>query len=354
MPNELPDGTVIPSHLMVEDDHYDEDQTQSQFGLKMGTVTAIYYPEDKRNFRKNKIEYDVEVKERTGSHGFVVSTYRRCITSDMFGGLADFVEYTHRPTEEKPDKNKLDPIYNDGSTVLLMCLYGDSNQAYIVGGMRKPNHPKTSAADRGHFLEFEFNGVNIEINKDGEMLLTWKSRTDIKGAPQDEEAGGTYVWIDKTGSIELNDNKNMQIRMDKPTADITIRTNERDIIMHAERDLNVTTNRDINAECKRNANVTVGNNLTGLVKGQADLTVQKDTNIVVKGKTTLTSTGKIDAKTDSDAFITAKGRAKVKAPLIELTDSSTSGTDGIITGASIDPFTGVPHIDFSTISRAKK
>lgn len=340
---------------------------QNQLALKIGAVTQVYYPDDPKNLSKIKIEYDILVKERSGTGGMAANLYRNCVTSDLFGGMADFLEFTHRPMDKK---EIVDPLYNKGSTVLILCLHGDASQAYIVGGQRHNRISKKSNKDRGHFLEFEFNGINVEINKDGELTLTYKSRTNIEGVPQDTTSGSTFIKIDKTGSIELNDAKACHIRIDKPTSDITIQTTQHDIYIDAKRDLNVHTGRDTNITVEGQAKIDVTKDTLLTVGGKLDAKVKKDALILVEGKTDLTSKGKIDIKTDSetfitskgkidvntsaDAFITASGKVKIKAPLIEETNGSTSANDGVINGTSIDPFTGVPHIDFSSIVRAKK
>ena len=235
---QLPDGTIVPSFIPM--DRGQESMTipgEGEFGLKVGTIVKIYYPDDPDNIRKNCIEYDVKVGEKDGRKGFNISPYKHCVCADVFGGMADSLEFTHRPSTDLTLPNAL---YQTGNKVLVLCLHGDTNAGVIVGGVRNIRRQEKSNSEQGHFLHFQFNGVDISINKDGEMTLTYKSATDIQGAPQDPESGGTFIKVDKTGSIELNDNKATKIRLDKATSDITIETTKGNVIVNAQKNVQET------------------------------------------------------------------------------------------------------------------
>ena len=214
----LPDGTVIPSWLGCgsTETHpaYAPRPGLHQYALRVGTILKVYYPDDLDNIRKNRIEYDVQVTEQSDNKGSNVSVYQHCVCADLFGGIGDSVEYTLRPSS---DPTNPDPTHQTGSQVLILCLHGDKNGGVIIGGLRNLRRPDKSLRERGHFLEFEFNGVNFEINKDGELTLTYQSRTDIGGVPQDTKSGGSFIKIDKQGSIEINDADAGIIKIEKPS-----------------------------------------------------------------------------------------------------------------------------------------
>ena len=50
-----------------------------------------------------------------------------------------------------------------------------------------------------------------------ELTLTYQSRTDIGGVPQDTKSGGSFIKIDKQGSIEINDADAGIIKIEKPS-----------------------------------------------------------------------------------------------------------------------------------------
>jgi len=347
----LRDGSVLPHFLKV--DHGAAAQRKimgGEYALKMGVVSKIYFPEDKQNTNKLVTEYDVLVRDRDHAGNFTISTYRKCVVVDMFGGKGDVVQWTLRPST---DQTKPDPSFHDGSMVIILCMYGDKNNPYIIGGTRHKQGKAQKAAD-GHRYEFEFNGWNMEVNKDGECTMTYRSKTDNEGVPADTVAGGSFVKFEKDGSIVINDNKACRIRLDKPTSDITIETTGRDIVVHAKRDMNTTIDRNQKTTVHGKSDTVIDKLLTMAIGDTSTTTVAKDCTTTVGGKTVLKSKGNIEETTGGKFLATASSSAKVTAPLIELTSGSTAANDGVITGQSVDPFTGVPHIDFSVVVRAKK
>ena len=332
----LNDGSVIPSFLSAEQATEESGgHGDDNMALKVGAVVRLYYPDDAENLNKKRIEYDVKVQERSGRSGFTVSLYKHCMVSDLFGGVADSFEFSLRPSTNPEQPT---PLFQDGSTVLLLCLHGDTNFGTIVGGLRNSFREALASTARGHFLSFEFNGINVEINKDGELTLTYKSATNIAGTPKenasmtppDLKTGGSVIKIDKTGSIEVTDNKNCAIRLDKPTGDITILTTGGDVVVY--------TNRDQVSHVGRDQTSTIGGDQHSVVSGSAMLSAKEDILHVAGGM----------------YLAQSETVAKIQARLVELTYNTTSKKDGVITGQSVDPFTGVMHVDFSETVRAKK
>jgi len=56
----------------------------------------------------------------------------------------------------------------------------------------------------------------------------------------------------------------------------------------------------------------------------------------------------------ADATVTATGSVTVDSPSVDLGGSSLAANAGVVTGECIDPFTGAPFPDVSTIVKAKK
>jgi len=307
----LKDGSWLPHFISVDTGQGAALKPLLDSGfLKKGTVTRVYYPDDRENTNKRVTEYDLFVTERNRRGNLCINPYYKCTVLDLFGGMGDVHRWTLRPST---DLTPLDPADQDGSQVLVLCVHGDRQNAYIVGATKHRLGPADSRAD-GHHYDFEFNGWRMAVNDDGECTMTYKSKTDTSGVPQDPASGGSFVKFEKDGSIVINDNEACLIRLDKPTSDITIETSGRDIVVRAARDMNTAVERDMVADAGGDWTTTVG----------------------------------------GETLVDSKGNTKVKAPLIELTTGSTSANDGAITGQSVDPFTGVPHIDFSGVVRVKK
>lgn len=215
----------VPDSLLEEhgdDEHGMHNFTHKNFSLKSGVTIRCFEIEDDRNISKLGPEYDVAVLEYQGDKGSSMTIYKNCLAFDRFGGLADFFESKYRtPTEEKYEST-LNGEKQDGSFVLLLCLYGQTEKAVILGGLRHPGRKDILTKEAGIHAEGEFNGINFKVNKDGELTLTYKSKTNNKGVPQDEEAGGTFVKMEKDGSIDLNDGNTENIRINKTDKKIAV------------------------------------------------------------------------------------------------------------------------------------
>lgn len=226
----MDDNFVPPSGLL---DRLSEAQTSAfeknykNTPLRVGVVTKIHEIDDESNASKLFPEYDVVTSEQNNMVGQGFVEYTNCISIDSLGGLADFFEYKLR----QPDKQDFRETYKfdkqDGSLVLLLCLDGSTDRAIIIGGIPNPSRKTNLTKDNGLHMEGEYNGVNWKINKDGELTLTYKSKTDNEGNPQDEEAGGTFVEINKTGQVDINTgltgSDETYMRMDKKNKDIGLK-----------------------------------------------------------------------------------------------------------------------------------
>jgi hypothetical protein len=154
--------------------------------LRVGIIIAVYEKNDPKNVNKTVPEYDVVVDEMN-SDGSGFKTYPNCISTDNFGGVADFFQYKHRVSKEKYQKTK-----NDGSMVLILCIDGSTHKSVIIGGVNNLGKEESVLPDEGLFLHGEYNGINWAINDDGEFTLTFKSSTDNTGKPKNDTAGGTH------------------------------------------------------------------------------------------------------------------------------------------------------------------
>ncbi len=199
------DGTVIPHFLSTK-------QTNSSSGwfdslrdttIHPGEIIAAYPPTSKNNVSKKFFEYDVIVYRQDGNGSSSPMTYRNCLIKDMFGSPADFCRFT--PRIIKVERSGKRASYN--SRVMVECLNGDISTATIVGFLKHEllYGEKGKEKELGHNLEFMFNGINIEINKDGDFRFIRKSATDEKGEPKDksdaDQNGGFQLIIDKPGGM---------------------------------------------------------------------------------------------------------------------------------------------------------
>lgn len=181
--------------------------------LRVGTVVQAYDPRDDKNFSKVAYEYDVEVMASTGQEQATRVIYRRCRFQTVFGGLADKCIWTPRIQV----KNKDGSIKEPGTQVLLECVNGISRQAVIIGGI-EPEDAEEQSQDfkEGVRLQWQFNGVDIVIDKDGQLTLTRMGPTNSEGKPKDDndQNVGAGVTIDKDGVITVTAPKGVVIKVD--------------------------------------------------------------------------------------------------------------------------------------------
>ena len=259
--------------------------------LKNGIIIKIYEIDDELNLNKKFPEYDVLVVEQKAMSSVEPVIYKNCITIDGFGGVADFFEFKRRSKkEEKGKQSPLDTNFKDqfGSMVFLLCLDGATDKGVIINSVPHPGRKTKLTKDAGLHLEGEYNGLNWQINKDGELTIVFKSKTDDEGKPQDEDAGGTHLKIDKEGSVDINTNlegdEETYIRMDKKNKDVGLKagqhigfTAKKNIGLEAEGAAKFTSKSSLDIEGKSDVNIKSGN-----VKIAGDTLTQIDgQNLVV-------------------------------------------------------------------------
>lgn len=278
--------------------------THENFTLKSGVTIRMFDTDSDRNVSKLGPEYDVAVVEQQGDKGSAMTIYKNCLAVDRFGGMADFFEAKFRtPTEEKYEST-LDGEKQDGSFVLLLCLDGQTEKAVILGGLRHPARKEVLTKDAGVHAEGEFNGINFQVNKDGEMTLTFKSKTDNKGEPQDKEAGGTFIKVDKTGQVDINTalegDDETYIRMDKANKDVGLKAGQH---------IGLTAQKNVGLIAKANINM----------KASAELIAEAEGTATFKsgGAFDIDAGGKLGLKAPGGNF-QFDGSLRVKASSIDL------------------------------------
>lgn len=257
MSNILENGTVLPSGLLgkhgVENAVIAFNRSYRDTRMKAGIVIKSYAPDDPANQNGLCQEVDVLTFEQFENKGSTSIVYKNCISSQGFGSLADYFEYTLRPKTFQTNKGSPTFGDQDGAVVLIQCLDGIGDRAVVTGYLIHPDRTTTITSNAPQ-LSGEYNGVNIQIANDGSCSLTFKGATDSKGVPTDASQGNTEFKIETDGSFQFS-HSTVTIRADKSG------------------ELTITANTD--------ANITVG--------GDSNVTVSGDTNLTTNGKTIVTS-----------------------------------------------------------------
>lgn len=229
------DETVIPSFMSTVDRGYEDDSYRlNNTVLRIGEVKKIVYPDDDKSVSKKFVEYAVEVVVKDGSGPPTTTIYVGCVLQNLFGGWADKLRYTLREDTQNNQQSS-DNIYGIGSKVLILCANGDTDNALIMGGVPDVGTKEDQKEkDEGHNLFFEFNGVQVTINKDGELKLMFRGATKNDGELDDnavEEAEGSYVQINKDGNIKVASPEDKQIiEINHKDSKITIKSDKKVVV----------------------------------------------------------------------------------------------------------------------------
>ena len=292
--------------------------------LRVGVVVKCYEKDDKQNITKIVPEYDVVTSELNSQNGQSFTKYMNCISTDSFGGVADFFEYKLRPTEEVFEESYSFGKQN-GSIVLLLCLDGYSEKAIIVGGLpnvldSEKQRSTTLTPENELHLEGEYNGVNWKVNKDGEFTLTFRSKTDNNGKAQDEKAGGTHFQINKKGSVDINTNlegdDETYMRMDKENKDVGLKAGA-NIGLTAKKNIGFNAEADIKGAAK--ANVEFAAEGSAKYSSKSAFDIMSDASLTVKAASVI-------VQSDGD-FLVESSTALIDAPKVQL---GASGTPALV------------------------
>lgn len=188
--------------------------------LRTGEVIAIYPPTDKNNVSKKYYEYKVSVFLSSALKPFDIKTYD-CVMMDAFGSVADSLQYTPRLSTQNAQVDR-------GSFVLVLCNQGDTQQGVIIGAYPNPNLPTVQdQTDLGHHLSFEFNGVLVDIDKDGALSIQRFGATDEDGSVMSDysSGGGNSITMDKDGNVlvQAGGDKDVSIEL-KATGEINLKS----------------------------------------------------------------------------------------------------------------------------------
>jgi hypothetical protein len=119
--------------------------------------------------------------------------YPRVIVQSLFGGVADYSEWTLR----------LDTQDGLGSNVLLLCGNGNRRNAFIIGGLPNSKSKKQLTFKDNHRFITEFNGLNQSVNNDGEYKILRRGPTKDDGTVKDSTNSGALIYLNKDGQIQI-------------------------------------------------------------------------------------------------------------------------------------------------------
>ena len=194
--------------------------------IKVGMVREIITSSDKQ------IRYMVEVSIRN------TVILVPCHVMVQSGSPYDYEEVKYRTYRQAGLNPPVDPFpYTDyktksGDMVIVALIQGSARAGVILGALLHPSRAAEITADKKGYIK-TYNGIETKITDDGEYRVTFKGKllnpldlhipgTPILPAQYDPVSGGSFLSIDNTGSITLNDNVSQSIKIDKTGKATTI------------------------------------------------------------------------------------------------------------------------------------
>jgi uncharacterized protein YaiE (UPF0345 family) len=206
MSNILPNGTVLPYGLLSQQGTETAiaafNKSYRNTGIKAGLVIKSYAADDPYNQNGLCTEYDVVTFEQQENKGSTSILYRNCLSTQGFGSIADYFEFTLRPKTVQTNKGTATFGDQDGAIVLIQCLNNIGDKAIVVGNLIHPDRT-TNISSTDPQLAFEYNGVKVAINTDGSFALTFNGPTTSMGLPVGA-TGNTSFQINSDGSFQFS------------------------------------------------------------------------------------------------------------------------------------------------------
>ena len=221
-----PDGSIINQYFGIQDKPTSGDDIYNQ-GLRfvVGQIEKIHYTDDQSNVSKTYVEYDVSVRDAKGGQ----SMLRNIKKLDTLGGSNDYDELVLE-ANEFASKGKLETSNffknKNGTTVLVGFIDGSKDKPVIVMALQHPTRKGAKRAD-GIRRKGEFRGVQWEINKDGELILTHQGPRGANGNLKTPEKVLTVVKFDKDGNLIVNDKATNQIKLNNTDVKVEIQSDSK-------------------------------------------------------------------------------------------------------------------------------
>jgi hypothetical protein len=338
----LSDLTCVPSFLGVRSrGRSDYGRPFANIALRQGEVKKIVYPTDPASISKKFTEYVVEVNQSDGTDIGNLMVYTGVTVANLFGGGGDRIEYTLRADD---GTQTTEAGTGNGSKVLLLCLNGQTSNAVIIGGIRNYKYDNKDQKEDGHYLNFIFNGLGVNIDQNGAFTLTFQGKTDNLGnLLGDDDTQPTTVSIDEKGTFRASTKDENQ--------SLTIDNDDKKIQIQADEKLEVQVNKDLLMDAGGKASFTVTETADVEVGEALTVTCLEAINVAASGLVSISSPGVVlgsgsEAMPKFSTYRAAESQnnAKIIAALNQMT-AALAGVANSLTAAAAALSTGIPGIN---------
>jgi hypothetical protein len=161
------------------------DKLSRHNNLKIGTIVAVRYIDTKEGLQASQVQnsegsqgsayetvYDVKIDDMM----YKPFMYSGCRVLKSFFGPNNYYEVIHESADLSPTYTERtlyaqQPESLAGARCVLLFLEGEATAPVILGFLNHPARKSKVTNDKGVHLGFEFNGINVTIDKDGAFTL---------------------------------------------------------------------------------------------------------------------------------------------------------------------------------------
>jgi hypothetical protein len=194
------------------------------YGIYKAIIIDILYADDPKNSNKNDVEYKIRILHGSRS-GMEYTNVRKL---PLLGGYLDFDEEVLQHKQHQIGGSiqgeGASPENYDNSHVMIAFLEGDK-KPIILGGWPHPKRPvQGSTEEEGKRILKEFNSIRYNINKDGELILTYLGgiRDTETFEPENIITAPLQIKITKEGGFFLIDKEVQEFKLDRENKTITL------------------------------------------------------------------------------------------------------------------------------------
>lgn len=219
------DGSIESSNLPF----YSSKFSKLEQNIYRCMVINVYFIDDEQNLTNGSLNQEVLydcIVIGGKLNGHILTNVK---DSRMLGGQYNYSEKVWRASSNKsflPENGGKKIAEQDGDIVYVGFLDGNTNFPIILGGsLNNQDMSQTGAKkDKGPRLLFQYNGINVLIDKNGQLYVTRKQgeyKSDLEAfVPTEKKPHSKVSFEDKIIKIE-DDNDNVVI-IDSENQKITI------------------------------------------------------------------------------------------------------------------------------------
>jgi hypothetical protein len=245
----LSDGTIISSAFRGSDVKlkHGHDQLGKVSNLKVGTIIAVRTVDSTEGLQLSGtmssegpegVQHETVYDVRVDDNNYRPFIFYGCRALKPFMGANNYFDMIHEAADMSAtyveSAGPVGGVFASapsslmGSRCVLLCVEGNPTAPIILGFVQHPGRKSKITKAKGVHLEFEFNGLSVQVDKDGAFKLesngpyipTITNPVGLGDVPegvlrQNPLAGPLTVEIDSNMNFSLKNNVGQQISLNR-------------------------------------------------------------------------------------------------------------------------------------------